>query len=89
MKKLLGIVVLGLLFIHNSNAVTIDYAIKISSKYDSFYDMKIKIAGRYDSFYDKKIKLAGRYDSFYDKKVCITGANSLNQETLKKLKLID
>ena len=84
-------------------SISYDLKIKISDDFSISYDekwkvvgacanapnIKVKLADDFSISYDKKIKIVDDFSISYDKKVCITNANSLDRQTLKKLRLIN
>ena len=88
MKKLLEILVLGLLWCNLSFSETVHYAIEFIDSSSYSYDIKIEIADSSSYSYDKKIKIADSSSISYDKKVCVTNPNSLDRGILEQLSLL-
>ena len=102
-KRFLEVVALSLLWCNISYAELVNYAVQVSDDFSISYDLKIKISDDFSISYDEKwkvvgacsntpnikVKLADDFSISYDKKVCITNANSLDRQTLKKLRLIN
>ena len=91
---LLLTLLIGNFFTKTAVAESVHHIIK---SVDIFEDIKIKIV---DIFEDEKWKVVGACSNppslnvkiveiFEDKKVCVSGANDLDDETLKLLGLID
>ena len=81
MKKLLGIVVLGLLLSGNAYALTFKYMFKTKIKCEGFY-WGIKSDG------SSKETPAGDIYLAFDKKIIMTDWDSINQEFKQKYKII-
>ena len=95
----------SLLLSTSAYSQTIDFAVEVEDYFadlkvkivDYFGDEKWEVVGTcsnipnlkieiVDYFGDKKVEIV---DYFGDRRICITNANSLNVETLRKLRLID